>query len=1140
MRRPVSFTLLLAALVFVARAPVASAAPEAEARWLRYPAISPDGTRIVFSHRGDLWTVASTGGRAVPLTTHAGHEMNPVWSPDGRAVAFSSDRHGNYDVFFVPAEGGFERRLTFHSSHEHPSGFTADGKAVLFSGRRQDAAEALIGSPFPTELWRVPLDGARATQVLTTPAEAARSNADGTRIAYEDLKSYENKWRKHHTSSAARDLWLYDPAKGTHVQLTSNPGEDRNPVWSKDGATLWFLAERGGSFNVWSMPTSGDAAAKAVTTHTGEPVRFLSAADDGTLCYAFEGRLWVKPPGAASKRLAVVAPAGDRVNTHRREVLEDDATDMAVNPKGDTVAFVVRGEVFVASVKHGTTRRVTDTPTQERSVAWAPDGKSLYYAGERDGSWNLYAATLARPDEEHFFRATLFQERALLATPDEEYQPLPSPDGKHVAYLKERDFLAVLELASGKTKTLTPAEVIYSYEDGDTEAAWSPDSRWLAFDGNDPGRWSGGVLLVELATGNLSNVTKSGYHEYHPRWSGDGRLLTFLSDRFGQRNHASWGSEDDVMAVFLNRAARERANLSEEEYELLREKEEKEEDEKDGGEGEEEDPEKPAPKEPAPGGKPKKGDDKPDEGKAKEKGKKGKDGEEEPEEPVEPIELEPERIDERITRLTPHSLQLGPYAISEDGETLLFTGKAGDAWFLWAHRPRKDWTRRLAPLGKEEPRDLELAKDGETLFVLDGDGSIGKVDVSDATGDDPSADTVEVEPVEFKAEMNLRTAEERVYMFEHAARQAERKFYDPKLHGVDWPKVVGIYRAYLPHVSDNEDFAELLSEMLGELNASHTGAGYRIEQDDTHDKTAALGLLYDVHWTADGAKVVEVIADGPADHPDTKLGPGALLTHVDGVALTSANPLETLLNRKAGQRVRLRIVPPAGGEPVEEVLKAIPIPQERTLLYERWIRRCIARVDRLSQGRVGYVHVQDMDDESFRRVFRDALGRFGTREALVVDTRFNGGGWIHEDLVAFLSGRDWVWFVPRGKQKGDLGADPHARWSRPVAVVQNEANYSDAHMFPYAFKALGLGKLVGTPVAGTGTAVWWEEQIDPTLTFGIPQVGMLDATGTFLENQELQPDVRVANDPASIARGEDPQLEAAVKLLLDELAKKGR
>jgi Tol biopolymer transport system component/C-terminal processing protease CtpA/Prc len=1148
-RNLVAWLALLGVLAAV-RSPDAQAAPPGEALWLRYPAISPDATRIAFAYRGDLWTVPSAGGRAVPLTSHAAHETHPVWSPDGRWIAYASDRHGNFDVFAVASDGGPERRLTYHSSTEMPGGFTADGKAVLFSARRQDAPEAMLGSTFLTELWSVPVEGGRPVQVLTTPAEEARASSDG-RIAYEDLKSYENEWRKHHTSSAARDLWVYDPAKGTHARLTTNPGEDRNPVWSKDGATLWFLSERaGGSFNVWSMPTSGDAGAKAVTDHKGEPVRFLSAADDGTLCYAFEGGLWVKPKGVAAKRLAVTAGAGERTNARRREVLTEGATDLAVNAEADTVAFVVRGEVFVASVKHGTTRRITDTPAQERSVQWSPDGKTLYYAGERDGSWNLYAATLALPDEEHFYRATGFVEKPLLATPADEFQPLPSPDGKWVAFLLDRDLLQVLELATGKTKTLCTPTSIYSYEDGDVEVAWSPDSRWLAYSSMDAGRWVGAVDLVNVETCVSVNVTQSGYHEADPHFSADGRMLTFLSDRFGNRNHASWGSEDDVMGLYLDRVARVRARLSEEEYELVLAKEKEAEEAEEGSEEGKEEPKdgkepgkEAPPKEPAPGGKPPKGDDAPKDGGKGKDGKKkgGKDGKGDGDEkPVKPVSIEMERIDERIVRLTPHSMPLGPHVVSNDGETVLFTARSGETWHLWAHRPRKDWTRRLVELGKDQPKRLLLDQEGETLFVLDGDGAIGKIDVSGPVGDDPSGGEEEVKPVEFEAEMTLRTPEERAYMFEHAARQAEHKFYDARLHGVDWPKVVATYRAYLPYIEDGEDFAELLSEMLGELNASHTGAGHRLEPEDSHDKTASLGLLYDVRPTGPGSKVLEVLADGPADRPDTKIAPGVLLTHVDGVAIDAANPLEALLDRKAGRRVRLTVVPATGGAAVDEVLEAIPLKSELTLLYERWVRRCIAITNRVSQGRVGYVHVEDMDDASFRRIYREALGRFSTREALVVDTRYNGGGWIHDDLVQFLSGKDWVWFVPRGKQRGDLGADPHARWTRPVAVLQNEANYSDAHMFPFAFKALGLGKLVGMPVAGTGTAVWWEQQIDPTITFGVPQVGMMDPQGRYLENQELLPDVRVENDPASAAKGEDKQLEAAVKVLLDELAAKKR
>jgi C-terminal processing protease CtpA/Prc len=266
-----------------------------------------------------------------------------------------------------------------------------------------------------------------------------------------------------------------------------------------------------------------------------------------------------------------------------------------------------------------------------------------------------------------------------------------------------------------------------------------------------------------------------------------------------------------------------------------------------------------------------------------------------------------------------------------------------------------------------------------------------------------------------------------------------------------------------------------------------------------------------------------------------------VILRIDGMALGSAPaapgaapaPLDpwALLDRKAGRPTLLSGTLP-GGAAFEEVVKPVPQREERELLYRRWVRRCREAVDRLSRGRAGYVHVKDMDDDSFRQVFMEALGRHGAREALVVDTRWNGGGWLHDDLVKFLGGSTYALFQPRGKVRGALGSEPLHRWAGPVVVLQNEGNYSDAHVFPYAFKRLGLGKLVGTPVAGTGTAVWWETQIDPTLVFGVPQVGLVTPDGDYLENRELVPDVEVYNTPEDSATGRDRQLERAVEEVL--------
>lgn len=394
-------------------------------------------------------------------------------------------------------------------------------------------------------------------------------------------------------------------------------------------------------------------------------------------------------------------------------------------------------------------------------------------------------------------------------------------------------------------------------------------------------------------------------------------------------------------------------------------------------------------------------------------------------------------------------------------------------------------------------------------------------------------------PVAFAADLTIENPAEREYIFEHAWRQVLRKFYDPKLHGVDWPAMKQHYGQFLPSINNSHDFAELLSEMLGELNASHTGCRYRPGAPDG-DRTAALGLLYDVDYDGVGLRVAEVLDRGPCDRADSRIKPGVVITHLDGIRLTPEINPWALLNRKADKPVRLALHDPDANEEWEEVIYPIPFGQIRNLMYERWIATRRELCESLSGGRIGYVHVRGMNDASFRRVYSEVLGRNHEKEALICDTRFNGGGWLHEDLATFLSGKTYCYFAPRGHEPGELGGEPINKWTRPVVVLQSESNYSDAHFFPWTFRTKGVGKLVGAPVPGTATAVWWERQINPDLVFGIPQVGMITLEGEYLENQQLEPDVLVYNAPPAMAAGKDPQLEKSVEILLEQLGAKER
>ena len=1105
--------LLAAALPLFAAEPSTPAA--GPAFFFRQPAISPDGKELAFTYRGDIWLVPTAGGAARQLTSHPAWDAAPCFSPDGKKIAFASDRYGQLDVFVMDTAGGEARRLTYHSADDLPSSFSADGRQVYFSSGRLDAPEAYLTRLRATELYAVSADGGRAEMLLTTPADSARPSPDGRFLAYHDQKGLEDAFRKHHTSSVARDLWLYEPKSGRHQRLTDWKGEDRQPTFVDGGQSIVFLSERGGSFNVFKMsllPGAGpgelvSVGAAAALTHFGpDPVRYLSAAQDGTLAFNVLGDLYVMPPGGEPRRLEVNLRADRQVNDKRILTLTDGATEFAIAPAGDEVAFVVRGEIFAASIEHGTTRRLTNTPQQERSLSFAPDGRSLYFAAERGESWDIYKVSLTRADEERFFEATALAEELVVSGPAEQFQPLVSPDGKKLAYLENRDTLKVRDLEKGSETVVIPAANNYSYQDGDIEYDFAPDSRWLAATYYGHQRWVNEVALVELGPNQLTNLTDSGYFEASPRWSADGKALLFTSDRDGRRSHGGQGAESDVYAMAVDAAAFDRARLSAEELERLTKKEE---DAKGGGE----------------------------------KGKDGKDGKtiKEEKKPVAPISFELAGREARLRRLTLSSAPIGDYDVSPDGEAVVYVAQVEDSWDLWLSKWRDREVSRLAELGDENPGEVAFSADGKKVVVLKGDGKLLYLDVEGLLGggkkkggDGNGGGKSGAKPISWRAELEVDPVAERQYFFAHAWRQVQAKFYQANLHGADWATLRSTYGRFVADLSQPRDFVELLSEMLGELNASHTGGRYRPKPAPDGDRTASLGLLYDPKDQKAGLLVTEVLPRSPASQAGSKIVPGVRLLKIDGREIGTNLDPAALLNRKEGQRTLLSLVD-AKGQAFEEVIKPISQREEQELLYERFVNRMVSLTEKLSGGRVGYVHVAGMNEPSYRRFYRDALGRNSDKEALIVDTRGNGGGWLHDDLIRFLEGRPYLRFLPRGKNLGDFGNEPLQRWSRPSVVLQNEENYSDAHVFPYAYQHLGVGKLIGSPVAGTGTAVWWERQIDGETVFGIPQVGLITDDGKYLENLDLQPDIEVRNDPESVNRGEDRQLQKAVEVLLEQL-----
>ncbi|BAV09134.1 C-terminal processing protease CtpA/Prc, contains a PDZ domain [Filimonas lacunae] len=1056
-----------------------TAAAQNNPLWLRYPSISPDGKTILFGYKGDIYRVDAQGGTAVPLTIHEAQDMMPVWSHDGKTIAFASDRYGNFDVFVMPATGGAPTRVTNNSANDYPYDFTTDDKKVIFgSGRTAPATSVRFNSPrLFQNLYSVAVTGGRPVLISAAGMENAHYNSKGTQLIFQDRKGYEDAWRKHHTSAVTRDIWVMDIGANSYRKLTSFEGEDREPVFSSDDQSFYYLNEKDGTQNLYKASLTAGASEQQLTKFKDNPVRHLSRSSNNTLCFSWNGEIYTLQNDGTPKKVSILIANDGRGNVEKNIPINGNVTEFTVSPNGKEIAFVNRGEVFVTSVEGGQTKRITNTPSQERMIEWSPDGKTLLYSAERNNSWDIYQATIVRKDEPYFYAATLIKEEPLIATDAEEFQPKFSPDGKEVAYVEERNILKVYNLASKKTRTLLPAGHNHSYSDGDWSFQWSPDSKWIITDDQRNYFFTSNTGLIK-ADGSqaISYPVNSGFGEGSAKWALDGKMLTWTSDRDGRRSLAVQGSREvDVFGVFFDKEQYDRFKLSKEELALLKEKEEK------------------------------KDTTKKDDKKTKEDSKT-------------PLVLNLDDLDNRRVKLTINSSSISDYILSKDGSKLYYLSSFEKGFDLWVTEPRTHDTRILAKLGGS-PSGLEVSKDGKSLFASNRGGLV-KID----------AESGKVTPIGISGDMVLDAAAERSYIYEHTWRQVQKKFYDPAIHGINWKGYHDTYARFLPHISNNYDFQELLSELLGELNGSHTGGRYSPRMANA-DVTASLGLLYDESYTGNGLKVTEVISGGPLDKAGSKIKAGTIIEKIDGEAITDNIDWAKLLNQKADKNTLLSVKDGQGSW--DETVKPITIGEENALLYTRWVDKMTKMVDKLSNGQIGYVHVQGMNDGSFREVFDKVMGRNLEKKALIVDTRFNGGGWLHDDLNTFLSGKTYLRFAPQGNIA--TGGEPVSRWQKPSCVLMSEGNYSDAFIFPYIYKQNAIGKLVGMPVAGTGTAVWWEQQIDPTIVFGIPMVATIGKENRPTENLQVEPDIKVTLPYEDFLNGKDDQLEAAVKEMLKEV-----
>lgn len=1061
-------------LALIAPLATASAMAQSDPLWMRFPAISPDGKTVAFSYKGDIWTVPANGGQARQITTNSAYDAYPVWSPDSKQIAFASSREGSMDIYVVGRDGGAPRRVTTDSGDEYPMAWRNDS-TIMLKASIMPKATSIMFANF-SQVYEVSDKGGRMRLFSDIPMEDISVGNDGA-LLYHDNKGYEDPFRKHHQSPICRDIWLYKG--GNYTKLTNFAGEDRTPVWGGDNNTYYYLSEEDGTFNVYKRRI-GETAKTQLSHYKGNPVRFLTRSTDGTLCYAYDGAIYTLKEGSQPVRLNLSMVADDGSDKLQRQVLRSGATEFAVSPSGKEIAFVVHGDVYVTSTDYTTTKRITDTPEQERNVNFSPDGRSLVYASERGGLWQIYQTSIVNKDEKQFTYATQLKEEQLVKSSLVDMQPAYSPDGKSVAYIEDRGALKAVDVKTKAVRQLMDGKFQYSYSDGDLWFQWSPDSKWLLSNYIGHGGWNNSDIALVPADGSqtITNLTNSGYNDNNGRWVLGGKAMLFMSDRAGYRSHGSWGAEDDAYIMFFDLDAYERFRMGKEERALYDEAHKK-------GKADTTKKKKPLIKL----GKKKKDDKKKDKAKT--------------------LKFDLANCRDRVIRLTVNSSHMADAILSPGGDTLYYQAKFEGGYDLWKHDLVENKTEIVM---KNVGYGLEADKDFKNLYVYN--NGIKQIDLAKNSQ----------KGIDFEANFNYRPYEERAYIFNHVWQQVKDKFYDPKLHGVDWEGYKKTYAKFLPYINNNNDFRDMLSEMLGELNGSHTGARYYPEGATL--KTAALGLFFDNDYEGDGLKVEEVINRGPFAVRNTGVKKGCIIEAIDGQKIAKGSDYTSLLDGKAGKMTRVSVFDPSRKKRFDVVVRAISRSAQADLLYRRWVDRNREMVDSLSNGTIGYVHVKAMDSESFRTVFSQLLSdSMRQKKAVIVDERHNGGGWLHDDLCTLLSGKQYAKFIAHGKY---IGYDPWNKWVKPSCVMICEDDYSNGHGFPAVYKTLGIGKLVGAPVAGTMTAVWWERMMNGMI-FGIPQVGNQAMDGTFFENKELKPDIEVYNTPADYETGNDEQLKAAVE-----------
>ena len=1086
----VFFRKIIPAVFFLQLAFVPQLAARAHwgAPFLRHPSPSPDGKYIAFSYAGDIWVAPTKGGTARRITVHTAYDAYPVWSPRGDLIAFSSNRSGQDDIFVVDTLGSAPVQLTFHESPERPVDWTPDGKEVIFLARREFSPWRI---PTP---YRVPADGSRMPSKLwPVVASDVRISPDGGLYAF--TRGYLRWYRKGFRGSGNTDIWLYEPSSGTYRQLTALDTHQHTPMWSADGKYLYYVSEEDGTANIYrrSLDTPPEERGQALTAYSEDGVRWVRASADCSIVAFERGTdIYLLPTeGNQEPRLLEVKLPGDsHGNRIKWKTLTKGAESFAISPDESQAAVVVRGELFcIENVKEGFTQPITRSAARESSPQWMPDSVRLLFVSDSAGNRDIYLVESADTSTTKLYRAHKFNFTRLTDDPSEEHSPLPSPDGKKIAYVRGRGDLMLMD-ADGKNKKLLVAgwdRPIFT---------WSPDSRWLAYIELADNLFSQ-IKIYDSQSGKIHALTDNRVNSYNPSWSPDGKWLYFLS----QRNlhtvvPSPWGDYQPepfldktvkIYMVALEPGVRS-PFLPDDELTRAEKQQKKKQQTK----------------------------------KSKKEKKKEKNIQ---------VKIDFNGIQQRVIPVPLPAANYSGLAVN-------------DGFLFWMEIDRTAHNKRTLKALKIRNKDIEAKKllDGVKGFELSADGkkllvrqkaSLFVIDAKDNPPAKLSANKVNLNGWTY----SLHPENEWRQMLIDAWRMERDYFYDPHLHGLNYKKVIQKYLPYVQRVTDRDELNDLIGQMVGELSALHTFVvGGDVRRNETKISQGFLGAVLKRDPQNKGYRIAHIYRTdpnfperlSPLVKPEVNIPEGDVIQMVNGVPVLSVDDIAVLLKNQAGKQVLLGLYSPKEKKVYNKLVKPMNARQEADLRYSEWEYTRRLLVEKEGQGKLGYVHLRAMGGGNYREWLENFYPVFN-RQGLIIDVRHNRGGNIDSWILEKLLRKIWFYWKPRvGKPTWNM------QYAFPghMVVLCDQFTASDGEAFSEGFRRLGLGKVIGMRTWGGEIWLSFSNRLVDMGIASAAETGVYGPEGKWLiEGHGVDPDMVVDNLPHATFEGKDAQLEAAIRYL---------